>query len=862
MTKVTMTGLCASLALVLAAALPALAAEEQTQPHVVLVGISKYTDQQILPHPHAEADIKALYDVFTDPRYLGVDSKHIRLLLGSADSKRPSELATHENIVKALQWAAANAGANDPVIFAFVGQGAPLGERFCYFGTDATFQDRAKNAVAAGEIQHALEKLKSKRFCVFLDVNFKGFNPGKSAPPEINMAALFREFLGTQGEDHPTPPGRVLFLATNGLKPGLLLAKHGAFGQALIDGLKGAADKEGYEPDGLVTVDELIDYVSKEVHRVALEQGKTKEEKEQRPIILGSRAIHFDLTHNPAAADKVKERLEKFAKLTDAKQVEPEMAEEGRKLLTRMPKLEAYRSLRKDYQRLADGALTVDEFKEARTKLLQDMKLKRSTALAFAAKVIQASQLINKEYVKEVNQGDLVASAIRGLYQRVEEKIPPEIRERMTKAKTLKESELTNLLADAREHLGTREDLANHKDLDYALQRMMSPLDPYTTYVDPETLAQFKRETGGHFTGIGVQIRVDSARDMLVVISPIKDSPAYRAGLQAGDIITEVVREVDANGKRLAKPEVLSTKAMPIQDAVKYITGKPGTKVKLTVEREGVDKPLHFEIRRGMVEVESVLGTHRNSDDSWDYVIDPEYQICYIRLTSFQTNTARDLARVVEKLKSDPGIKGLVLDLRFNPGGLLTSAVEISDMFIDDGLIVTIRPRVGRESPYSGEHDGSYLDFPMVCLVNGQSASGSEIVAACLQDHKRAIILGERSYGKGSVQNIQPFEEGELKLTTASYWRPNGKNINKSSTSGKDDAEWGVTPDKGFAVKLTGKERDELDDYLHKAEVIARRDVSPKDPKADFQDKQLEMALKYLRGQIKLASRVPVKKAG
>jgi carboxyl-terminal processing protease len=152
----------------------------------------------------------------------------------------------------------------------------------------------------------------------------------------------------------------------------------------------------------------------------------------------------------------------------------------------------------------------------------------------------------------------------------------------------------------------------------------------------------------------------------------------------------------------------------------------------------------------------------------------------------------------------------------------------------------------------------------MVCLVNGHSASGSEIVSACLQDHNRAVIMGERSYGKGSVQNIQPFEEGELKLTTASFWRPSGKNLNKSSTTGKEDADWGVTPDKGFILKLSRKERDELEDSLHKQEVIPRRDApsTSKEAPSDFKDRQLEMSVKYLRDQIRIASNVTTRKAG
>ena len=867
MTRLTLTGVVTGL-VILVTALPAPAAEGKTHPCIVLVGISKYADEQILPRANAENDVKALYDVFTSKDYLGISPKNVRLLLGSADSKRPSEIANRQNILEALRWATANAGSQDLVVLAFMIQGAPLGERSCYFATDSTFKDRAKNAVGASDIEKALADLKSRRVCAFVDVNFKGFNPGKGSVPELHMTSSYKEFMGAAKEDEGMAPGRVLFLANNGSKPTLQHDKHSVFAEAVLTGLKGAADKEGYEPDGVVTVDELADYLKKEIPSLARKYGKTDEEKEQRLFVFRGRDSHFELTNNPAVAAKVRERLEKFERLPLEKTVDnalaKEIAEEGRKLLSRMPKLEAYRTLRKEYQQLADGTLELDQFVKDRAGILADLKIERSTATTFAAKVIHATQLIHNEYVKEIKQGDLVVSAIKGLYGRIEEKVPEDIKERMDKAKTMKEEELTNLLADARQQLGKREDLANHKDLDYALQRMMSPLDPYTTYIDPERLAQFKREMGSKFTGIGVQIRPDAARDRLTVVTPILGSPAYKAGMKAGDVITQIKREYDSQGKKLDKPEVISTKGLPIEEAVKKIVGKAGTNVKLTVEREGVDKPIEFELTRGTVEPETVLGYKRQDDDSWDYVIDPDYQICYVRLTQFASYTERDLLRVLDKLRKKPGIKGFVLDLRFNPGGLLTSAVNICDTFIDGGLIVTIRPRVGHETPYLKERELSLTDFPMVCLVNGHSASGSEIVSACLQDHDRAVVVGQRSYGKGSVQNIQPFEDGELKLTTASFWRPSNKNLNRSSTKGRDDDEWGVRPNKGFEAKLSPKEQDELEAHLRKMEIIPRRDLPVKEKdknKPEFQDTQLDVALRYLREQIKLGQRVS-KKAG
>jgi len=260
------------------------------------------------------------------------------------------------------------------------------------------------------------------------------------------------------------------------------------------------------------------------------------------------------------------------------------------------------------------------------------------------------------------------------------------------------------------------------------------------------------------------------------------------------------------------------------------------------------------------------MGAKRKDSDEWDFVIDPQNRIAYIRLTQFAKNSSRDMKKAVAELAAaNGGIKGLVLDLRFNPGGLLTSAVDISDLFIDDGQIVTIKPRpgVGQEHTFHGEREGSYLNFPMVCLVNGGSASGSEIVSACLQDHKRAVIIGERSYGKGSVQNIMDFRPtgGQIKLTTATFWRPSGKNLNKSSTKGTDDEDWGVRPDKGFEIKLSRKERDDLMEYQRDAEIIPRRDIPAKEAKS-FKDRQLENALDYLRDQIKMASKAEPKKAG
>jgi C-terminal peptidase prc len=740
------------------------------------------------------------------------------------------------------------------VIFAFLGEGAPLsdqGDRLCYFASDSTVKDRARNAVSTSDIAQGLDKLKSQRFCALIDVNFRGFTAGRDNLAGLNLENTpYKEFLGSEGKEEHTPaPGRVVFLATSGGVPSIDLERHGLFTQLLLDGLSGKADKEGYEPDGVVTAEELAAYLDRELPELARTHGKTGEEKEQRHFVLGGRPARFALTRNPAVAAKVQERLDRLAA---AKDVPANLQEEGRRLLSLMPRLEAERSLRKEYQKLADGLVTLDAFRGYRAGILVSRKLSRKDALEYANKVLDAARQVSDAYVKEVNQGEMVAWAVRGLYEQLGEKVPAAVEERLARAKDLPRLELKELLVDAREHLGKGEDLDNHKDIDLSLQRMLGHLDPYTTYVDPETKQRTEPDRQGTFTGIGIQIRKDAERDMLQVVTPIKDSPAYKAGVRTGDVITTITREVDSFGKALDRPEVIPTKGLPMGGAVAKILGQPGTKVKLTVERAGEARPLEFEITRGQIELETVFGARRKGDDSWDYLLDPENRIGYARLNQFGRNSYRDLSRVVQRLSKENKLNGFVLDLRFNgPDGLLDSAVKIADLFIDDGLIVTVRPRVGQETPFYGRRENSYLDFPMVCLVNGGSACASEVVAACLQDHRRAIVVGEPTYGKGSLQNTLPFEQGELRVTTATLWRPSGKNLNKSSTSGREVGDWGVWPD--IWIKLSRKERDDLADAQRDAEVIRRRDGPAPGAPSEFKDRQLDKALEYLRGAIKAA---------
>ena len=314
--------------------------------------------------------------------------------------------------------------------------------------------------------------------------------------------------------------------------------------------------------------------------------------------------------------------------------------------------------------------------------------------------------------------------------------------------------------------------------IESAIRGMLSKLDPYSAYMGPDEVQQFRVNLTGEFGGIGIQIAADNGE--LTVLSPIYGTPAYRAGILAGD--------------RILKIDGHSTEGLNIDEAVKRLKGKQGDAVTLTVVHPGKDEKTAIKLVREKIHLDTVLGDRRKPDGRWEFMLDPKQRIGYVRLTAFSSDTAAELRRILTQLQAEK-LRGLVLDLRFNPGGLLSTGVEVSDLFVAEGRIVSTKGRNTPERTWDAHKEGTFSGFPMAVLVNRFSASSSEIVAACLQDHKRAVVGGERTWGKGSVQTLIPLESGKgvLKLTTASYCRPNGKNIHRFPDA-KDTDEWGVMP--------------------------------------------------------------------
>ncbi len=295
--------------------------------------------------------------------------------------------------------------------------------------------------------------------------------------------------------------------------------------------------------------------------------------------------------------------------------------------------------------------------------------------------------------------------------------------------------------------------------LENAIRGMLAGLDPHSAYLVPEDYKELQAGTSGEFGGLGIEVGMENG--FVKVISPIDDTPAYHAGVEAGDL---VIRLDDT-----------PVKGMALSDAVKIMRGKPGTDIVLTIVRDGVDKPLNITITRDVIRVTSVKSR----------MLDPGYG--YVRISQFQSRTGENLRQELAKLENeaDGPLKGLVLDLRNNPGGVLSAAVSVSDAFLTDGIIVYTEGRLDDAKLKFNAKPTDILDgAPLVVLVNGGSASASEIVAGALQDHNRAIIMGQKTFGKGSVQTILPMDNGSaLKLTTAKYYTPSGVSIQATGIS-------------------------------------------------------------------------------
>lgn len=327
-----------------------------------------------------------------------------------------------------------------------------------------------------------------------------------------------------------------------------------------------------------------------------------------------------------------------------------------------------------------------------------------------------------------------------------------------------------------------------------AMHGMLQSLDGNSTYLTGEEYMDLEQRLHQEFGGVGMFVDINPATKQLTVTSPIPHSPAFDSGIRSGDVIAKI------NGQ--------PTQGLDRNEAIRRMRGPVGENIALTIVRPGSEAPRDLEIKRALIPTPSVVGDVRNEDGTWSYFLPEDPRIAYVNLVEFSERTDQELADVLAQI--GPHLDALILDLRTNGGGLLSQAVRICDLFLgNQEKIVEIRGRGNRltQPAFVADPDIALKsEIPIVILIDRFTASASEIVAACLQDHHRAVVIGERSYGKGTVQELIPLERGRssIKITTSTYWRPNGINIDRAND--KTGEQWGVQPDPGFHVPLTDDE--------------------------------------------------------
>lgn len=357
-----------------------------------------------------------------------------------------------------------------------------------------------------------------------------------------------------------------------------------------------------------------------------------------------------------------------------------------------------------------------------------------------------------------------------------------------------------------------------------AYRGMLSGLDPYSQYFSAEDMDELKIETEGEFEGLGIEVVVRDG--LLTVITPLLDSPAFKAGILVGDRIIKIDGETTEN--------------MTIRDAVKKLRGKLGTKITLTVVHEGDTTPADITIERAKIHVQSIRGAR---------FVDTDFKIGYLAVTNFQENTVSDMDAAIQDLLKK-GMKCLILDLRFNPGGLLNVAVEMADKFLEKGVIVSTKGRDKTQNyVYQAHKKGTYPNFPLVVLINNGSASASEIVSGAIKDHKRGLLLGIKSFGKGSVQSLIPVGDGKaaLKLTTARYYTPSGICIHEKGIEPHVKVSLNFAETKSLHEHLSMTNIDAVINETKGTVTVLRGSVGVKE-KPQYVDIQLERAVDILKG--------------
>jgi carboxyl-terminal processing protease len=368
------------------------------------------------------------------------------------------------------------------------------------------------------------------------------------------------------------------------------------------------------------------------------------------------------------------------------------------------------------------------------------------------------------------------------------------------------------------------------------LQGMVSTLDPYSAYLPPVDATAVQQHLDAEFGGIGAEVGADPETRQIIIMSPLIDTPAYRAGIQAKDRLLAIDGE--------------PTEGQSVRDVVDKIRGRIGTPVKLTLRSIDSAEPREVEVVRDRIHVDTVLGDTRDDDHRWIYLLPSAPDVAYIQCHQFSTGVSQELQAAIEEAKAQ-GMRALVLDFRDNAGGLLDEAVAMCDLFLDAGVIVTTRRRNMPDEVFMATPGEIIPKMPIAVLINGNTASAAEIVAACLQDHGRATVFGTRSFGKGSVQDFTELADGgALKLTVGSYWRPSNRNIHRKPDAKPED-EWGVSPDAQHVIPVSDEQQIAMFRFWRDRRIVRPMGMAPDDSRLPTEvDPQLRAAVAWLEQKL------------
>jgi carboxyl-terminal processing protease len=465
----------------------------------------------------------------------------------------------------------------------------------------------------------------------------------------------------------------------------------------------------------------------------------------------------------------------------------------------------------------------------------------RAEAQQFAQQLVSVAAEVSDQYVRPVGVPELLRAALQGLYEAAHVPVPGGLAADLRRAGSY--PELLQLLTRLREDLGDQEPLRGPNALLISCQAMCRSLDRYSAVVNGEDL----RKGGGvdQRTGLGLELAENLGTGPLVIKTVFPGGPAQVAGLRPGDEITELDGK-PVKGMTSAEAIVLCDYGVPQPGAEE----RTGTEVELTVRR-GAREPRRVTLVRQDWQPETVMGVLRRRDNRWTFMVDREHGLAQLRIASLGNGTALEVRETVTALRGE-GLRGLVLDLRWCPGGYLREAVNVASLFLGDCTVATVRNRGSKDTVYPSTAENKFLDFPVVVLVNGESSGGAELIAAALQDHKRAVVVGQRTLGKASIQTMIALgvPNAGLKLTSGVFVRPSGKDLHRGPDSKPGD-DWGVRPDPRMDVRVSPELNRRLRDWWIDQSLRpgGSDEALPLDDPAA--DPQRRAALDVLRGLLK-----------